>query len=98
VHNNNLIYVVTDNNVGTILKTYKKLYTKIQITNFYTENCISFALHSYYLCTVVMKHPALKRLHIENKICNSISLFGGIKPKIETENYSPKVTFYYNNI
>jgi len=43
-----------------------------------------------------MKHPALTRLHIENKIDNSISLFGGIKPKFETKSYSPKVTFYNN--
>jgi hypothetical protein len=43
-----------------------------------------------------MKHPAFIRLHIENIIDNSISLFGGIKPKFENEYYSPKVTFYYN--
>ena len=43
-----------------------------------------------------MKHPALIRLHIENKIDNSISLFGGIKPKFEKESYSPKITFYNN--
>jgi hypothetical protein len=43
-----------------------------------------------------MKHPAFIRLHIENKIDNSISLFGGIKSKFETKSYSPKVTLYNN--
>lgn len=65
----------------------------MQIRNFSIKICISFTKQTYYICTVVMKQPALIRLHIEKIICNSISLFGGIKPKIETTFYSQNQIF-----
>lgn len=45
-----------------------------------------------------MKQPALIRLHIEKIICNSISLFRGIKPKIETTSYSQNQIFILQKI